>query len=44
MIGVDILYEYEETLLVCDNQKITSYLEKQFELIGIKTSKKRVED
>ena len=41
--GVDILYNYEETLLVCDDKKIINYLERYLKSKGILISKTRID-
>lgn len=43
-IGIDITYNYEETLLICEDRTLVHYLESQLRSKGIETSKERLEN
>ena len=42
-VGVDVTYEYEETLLICEDKTLIFYLETQLHQHGILTSKSKVD-
>jgi len=43
-VGIDVTYEYEETLLAVADNKIAKYLENRLRTIGIVTSKKHIDN
>lgn len=43
-VGVDLAYNYEETLLLCENNNIIAYLEEKLEALGIFVKKRDVPD
>ena len=42
-VGVDVTYQYEETLLICEDKALVHYLEAQLQARGISASKARVD-
>ena len=42
-VGVNLAYQYEETLLICEDKSIAEYLEAQLAKLGIVTSKSKVD-
>lgn len=43
-IGIDVTYNYEETLLICEDRTLICYLESQLRSKGIETSKEKLEN
>ena len=42
-VGIDVTYEYEETLLAVQDNKIAKYLENRLRILGIETSKNHID-
>ena len=43
-IGVDVVYNYEETLLICEDRNLVIYLESQLSKRGIDASKAKIDN
>jgi hypothetical protein len=44
VVGVDVLFQFEELLLILEDLRIVEYVEEQLRIRGVKCSKKDVED
>lgn len=42
-VGVDVVYQYEETLLICEEKSLVDYLERQLSLRGVVVSKWKID-